>query len=108
MELKIRLIIRYSHGIYDTHTKVTNPIIYESKEQFLADFEDTWKKCQPKDIYDSVKFTVGEYEFWHEEHRSIGWKVADQGYWTCQDPGNYSYLIELPEVLTIDEFFEEM
>jgi len=35
----MRLIIEYSHGCQDSYNEVVRPIIYESKDKFLEDFE---------------------------------------------------------------------
>lgn len=106
----MRLIIEYSTGSHDSYMEHVEPIIYESKKSFLADFEAAWGDVKPKDMYEYSPFKVGQHEFDHEYHRKLVSKKPDElmKYMDYEDPNNFDYEIILPEVFTLDEWFFEV
>lgn len=106
----MRLIIEYDHGSQDSYTEVVRPIIYESKDKFLQDFELEFNEIEVKDFYDYQFFTVGNYEFVHDEHRIVRFKGNQEypNYLDYDHIENFAIDIKLPEVYTVDEWFDEV
>jgi hypothetical protein len=84
----MRLIIQYSVGDGDTWwaTEIV-PVIHESPESFIVEFEEKCKKAYNND--DSTEFSVGGQEFnahdFYEDGQYFG-----------------------PSILTLDQFFEDV
>jgi len=106
----MRLIIEYDHGSQDAYAEVVRPIIYESKDKFLEDFESGFNKIEVKDLYDYQSFKVGGHEFSHDEHRIIKFKDHPDmpKYLDYGNVANSAFQIRLPEVYTVDEWFDEV
>jgi hypothetical protein len=88
----MRLVVQYSVGDgYTWHAENTVPVVYESAEAFLADFEEIVKPYMDKNLlrFDKRKFVLGGQQF------------------DCSDffyEGQY----QAPEVMTVDEWFDEI
>lgn len=86
----MRLIVEYNVG--DGHTwyaTETVPVIYESAEAFIVDFEEFVKdKVAKKDVFNLCKFAGRE---WDITDFYKGDFTGDSFYW--------------PRVYTVDEFF---
>jgi hypothetical protein len=93
-----RLVITFWIGDGCTYSsEITVPLEYESPEAFLVNFADWAAECinqaKVNKTYIQGRFTVGSYEFDVTDH------VFRNG------SGNWS--IDLPEVYTLEEWFNE-
>lgn len=125
----MKLVVQYSTGEYDSYYEHNYCVDYESKDHFGVAFIDAFNKWIPKQhkyrklqkgladaraSKDHRKMTPA-WDAWKEfhegEHRSLYHLVVD-GYkfalpendWEEKD-GQYK-LLSLPEVYTLDEWFE--
>jgi hypothetical protein len=90
----MRLIVTYSVGDgYTYSATVTEPVIHESPESFIVEFEE---KCTKAHNGDDSEFEVGGASFCASNFYELA-----EGY-----PVKYFYIT--PTILTIDQFFEEL
>jgi len=103
----MRLIIEYDHGSQDAYTQVIRPIIYESKDKFLEDFELEFNKVMVVDFCSLHPFMVGDNKFCHDEHRIMVFKDHPDlpRYHHYDDINNFTIDLKLPTVYTVDEWF---
>jgi hypothetical protein len=90
----MRLIVTYSVGDgYTYYATVTEPVIHESPESFIVEFEEKCK--EPSDEYMS-EFTVGGASFCASNfyERAEGYPVK--------------YFYTAPTILTVDQYFEQL
>ena len=106
----MRLIIKYDHGSQDSYTEVTRPIRYESKEKFLKEFESKFNEITITNFHDTYPFLIGDYKFYHEEHRIMTFKNHPDlpKYLDYDDVSNFTIDVKLPMVYTVDEWFEKV
>lgn len=91
----MRLVIKWSHGDGYTYScDETEPVEFESAEAFIVGFEEALKAAH--------EGRKNEFQFagrdWSEDH--FYYRTEDR-------KGNYTgKAMSLPEVLTVDEWFE--
>lgn len=87
----MRLIVEYTVGDGYTYcATVTVPVVHESPEAFIVEFEEKCSLAYSSD--DGGEFTVGCQEF----------NAGD--FYERTDFGEYVYFS--PRIMTVDEFFE--
>ena len=102
----MRLILEINHPPHGTETI---PLIYSSKEDFLADFKEEWDLVEPEDGYCIGSFYVGDKVYHYDEFTRVVAKNTHQLPTLAQmeDPNQLDFIYMQPKVYTVDEWFEK-
>ena len=102
----MKLILEINHPPYGTETI---PLIYSSKEDFLADFKEEWDLVEPEDGYCANIFYVDNKAY----HYDVFTRVIAKNTCQCptfdqlQNPNSLEFIYIEPQVYTVDEWFEK-
>ena len=105
----MRLIVEWEYG-NSVHGGINRvPIIYESKEKLLNDFQKKWDQIIVTDLYEGHSFRVAGIEFLHDDMRNTKFKNHPEvpKYMDYEDVNNFEFEIIYPNVYTVDEWFDE-
>ena len=101
----MKLILEINHSPYGTETI---PLIYSSKEDFLADFKEEWDQFEPEDGYCIGIFHVGNNSYSYDEFTRAMTKNGQLPTLTqLKDVNLLKFIYIEPEVYTVDEWFEK-
>ena len=102
----MKLILEINHPPYGTETI---PLIYSSKEDFLADFREEWDLVEPEDGYCINTFYVGDKDYQYDVFTRVVVKDTNQypTHAQLQDPNSLEFIHIEPKVYTVDEWFEK-
>ena len=102
----MKLILEIDHPPYGTETI---PLIYSSKEDFLADFREEWDTVEPEDGYCIGSFYVGNKEYFYDEFTRAVAKDTHQlpTFDQLQNINELEFIYIQPQVYTVDEWFEK-
>lgn len=102
----MKLILEINHPPHGTETI---PLIYSSKEDFLADFKEEWDLVEPEDGYCIGYFYVGDKEYAYDEFTRPVTKDTRQypTHAQLQDVNELEFIYIEPQVYTVDEWFEK-
>lgn len=102
----MRLILEINHPPHGTETI---PLIYSSKEDFLADFKEEWDLVEPEDGYCIGSFYVGDKGYLYDEFTRPVTKDTHQypNFVQMEDVNELEFIYIEPRVYTIDEWFEK-
>ena len=101
----MKLILEINHPPYGTETI---PLIYSSKEDFLADFKEEWDLVEPEDGYCINTFYVGDEDYSYDSFTRV---VTENGqlptFAQLKDVNLLKFIYIEPQVFTVDEWFEK-
>lgn len=103
----MRLILEINHPPYGTETI---PLIYSSKENFLADFREEWDLVEPEDGYCINTFYVGDEDYQYNVFTRVVVKATNQyplSFSQMEDLNSLKFIYIEPQVYTVDEWFEK-
>ena len=102
----MKLILEINHPPYGTETI---PLIYSSKEDFLADFKEEWDLVEPEDGYCINTFYVGDKGYLYDVFTRPVTKDTHQypTFDQMEDLNELEFIYIEPRVYTVDEWFEK-
>ena len=99
----MKLILEINHPPHGTETI---PLIYSSKEDFLADFKEEWDLVEPEDGYCIGMFRVGDKTYAYDEFtRAVTKEGQLPNFTQLQDVNSLEFIYVEPKVFTVDEWF---